>query len=104
MNRRLAELQLTRGRLLERIAGQRREIARSVAPLASALGATDRAYGMLSRVVAYVRAHPSIPVLAVTALFVLRTRRTLRWARRGFLAWQSWKALRARLPFAWTHR
>ena len=101
MRRRTNELLIARGRLLERIDAERREIARTIVPVERALATVDRAYGFTSRVIAYVRAHPSIPVLGIGALFVLRTRRTLRWLRRGFIAWRSFQALRTKLPFVW---
>ncbi len=97
-HRQLNELHLRRGRLLERIAAQRRDLTEAMVPVRTALATTDRVVAYVRNGVAYVKAHPSIALIAVAALFVLKTGRTLRWARRGFFAWRTWQALRDRWP------
>ncbi len=93
-------VQVRRGRLLERIATQRATFARAMAPVESALATTDRVVERVRGGIATVRAHPGIAVVAAAALFILKTRRTLRWARRGLIAWRAWCVLREKLPLA----
>ena len=102
MNRqRLNELHQHRGRLLERIARQRQEIAEAMLPVEAALATTDRVIARVCAGFAYVKARPLIVVAAVAVLLTLKARRTLRWARRGFIAWRTWRSLRGRLLFLW---
>jgi hypothetical protein len=39
----------------------------------------------------YVRAHPIALVLAVATVTVVAPRRTIRWVRRGFVLWRSYR-------------
>jgi hypothetical protein len=99
--RRLNKLHLARGRLLERIATQRQDFAAAMVPVAGALATTDRIFARVRSGIAYVKAHPSLIVIATAMLFVFKAGRTLRWAKRGFIAWRSWRALKQKLPFLW---
>jgi hypothetical protein len=45
----------------------------------------------------YVRGHPSIGVLALTALFVMRGNRIWGLAKRGFVAWRIWQTFSKKL-------
>lgn len=96
MNQRINELRLQRGRLLERIATQRTTLIRDLQPIAASLATADR---LLARVRAgsdYIQQHPRVTALALTVLVVTRPRRAWRWAKRGLLAWQTWRTLRGR--------
>lgn len=97
MNRRFDELLLQRGRLLERITTQRYVLRQEIMPVRRALGAVDRGIARVNSVGRYIKGHPSLAILALGALFFVKSRRLLRWAKRGFFVWQSWRALRQRL-------
>ncbi len=98
MQRRLSELQLQRGRLLERIAHQRQLLAGQVRPISHTLQFGDRLADAVSQCRQFVRQHPLAVAAAVIAVAVLRPAGAWRWARRGFLAWRSWTTLRGSLP------
>jgi len=91
MNPGLNELHLRRGRLLERIAAQRAALRRDAQPVYAALYKTDRVLARLHSAVDYVRAHPSIAVLATAALFIIKGKRIWRVVKRGFVAWRIWQ-------------
>jgi hypothetical protein len=97
MNRRLDELLLQRGRLLERITTQRYVLRHELIPACEALGAVDRGITRLNSVGRYIKSHPSLAIIAMAVLFFMKSGRTLRWVKRGFFFWQSWRALRERL-------
>ena len=97
MNSRLSELQLKRGRLLERIAGQRAALTQQVQPACAVLRKTDKVLGTVRRGVDYVAQHPSIATLAVAGLFFVKGGRVLNWSRRAFGAWRLWRSLSERL-------
>lgn len=98
MQKRLIELQLQRGRLLERIAHQRRALAADIVPVAHTLQLGDRVSDLLAQGKRFVLEHPLAVAAVVGTAVVLRPAGVLRWSRRGFLAWRSWRALRASLP------
>lgn len=98
MDQRLIELQLKRGRLLERIAMQRTTLARQVVPLRLALDTTDRAIAVVRDSARFVRQHPAGVAALVAVTVALRSRVVWRWLQRGFFVWRSWRALRSRLP------
>lgn len=97
MNSRTNELLLQRGRLLERITTQRYVLRQELVPLCTALGGVDRGIARINSVGRYLKSHPSLAILGVSALFFMKSNRLLRWAKRGFFVWQSWRALRERL-------
>ncbi len=97
MNRRLNELHLRRGRLLERIATQRTALSREMQPVRVTLYATDRVLVQVRSAIACVKRHPGLVALAVAALFVLKAKRVWRWTRSGYLLWQSWRSVSSRL-------
>jgi hypothetical protein len=96
MNQRLIDLGIRRGRLLERIASQRSALAYQLAPLREALSVADRAVAGLRRGTDYVKQHPGLALAALAVLVIVKPCRAWRWARRGFIAWRSWVALRER--------
>ena len=96
-SKKLSELQLQRGRLLERIAGQRATLAREAQPLVAVLTTTDRYLGHLRRGTDYLKAHPSLATAGVAAMLFVRGGRLWQWARRGFVAWRLWRTFDSRL-------
>ena len=97
MNQRLDELHLQRGRLLERIATQRAALDRELEPVRSTLYTTDRVLARVHAGVDYLKAHPAIVALAFAALVITKPRRTLRWSRRAYAVWQTWRVVRDRV-------
>lgn len=96
MNHRLNELHLRRGRLLERIAMQRAALDRQLEPVRATLDTTDRLLARVRSSIDYLKAHPAIVALAFGALLIIKPRRTLRWSRRAYAVWQTWRVLRDR--------
>ena len=100
MNRRLAELHIERGKLLERITTQRYFLARAAVPVEEALGRVDGVVERVGSAARYVRQHPGLIAAGLGGLLLLlRKERSLRWARRGFLLWQTLRAVGNRLAF-----
>jgi len=97
MNQRLNNLHLERGRLLERIASQRAALARDAQPVRATLATMDRLLARVQAGVLYLKTHPGVGLLALTALLIVKPRRTWRWSLRAFSAWQTWRVLRDRV-------
>lgn len=97
MSHQLADIALRRGRLLERIAGQRADLGRRMQPVKQVLDGVDRGVLGVRRGARYLKNHPGIVVACLAALAVLKPRRVWRWGRRGFIAWRTWRALRLRV-------
>ena len=100
MNPRLLELALKKQRLQIRSAALRTDFAAYAAAWQPAFALADKGQAAWL----WLRRHPALPVAALVALLVARPRALLRWARRGFFAWQTFGKLRemlaARLPVA----
>jgi YqjK-like protein len=94
----LIDLQLRRGQLVERMAHQRADLSRDLAPVKSALASVDRARIAVRSGMTYLKQHPLALVLAVTGVAVLRPRRVMRLAGQGLVAWRSWRNLQAWVP------
>jgi len=94
VNRRLLDIGVRRGRLLERIAAQRRELTAELRPLGAALQTTDHALQKLRSGVDYVKAHPATFAAAFLVLLLLKPRRVWRWTQRGIVAWRTWQLVR----------
>ena len=92
MNHQLIEIHRQRGRLLERIAGQRAALSRDLQPIRASLSSVDRVVGRIRSVTDYIKRHPSIAALAVAGLFAIKTERAWRWTKRAFFAWRAWRA------------
>ena len=92
MNHQLIEIHRQRGRLLERIAGQRAALSRDLQPIRASLSSVDRVVGRIRSVTDYIKRHPSIAALAVARLFAIKTERAWRWTKRAFFAWRAWRA------------
>ncbi|MGA7178699.1 MAG: YqjK family protein [Thiobacillaceae bacterium] len=97
MQKKLIELHLQRGRLIERIALQRSTLARQIAPVRVACDTTDRVLTAVRDSVNFIQRHPLEVAAFAAALFVMKPRRVWRWLQRGFFVWQGWGALRGRL-------
>ena len=97
MNQRLIELHQQRGRLLERIATQRVVLSLELEPVSAKLETTDRLLARVHAGIDYLKAHPAVVALAFAALAITKPRRTLRWSRRAYAAWQTWRILRDRV-------
>jgi len=98
MNRRLAELYLQQGRLLERIAMQRVQLRQQLTPVERAVQRTDAALAALQRKVQTLKNHPLTVALAALVLILLKPKRAWVWGKRGLLLWRSWQLLRRWLP------
>lgn len=84
------ELAVRRGRLLAEIDAQRDELRRLTQPVRRTLGVADSAV----RGVRYLQARPEYVGTAVVVLLILSPRRAIRWARRGFFVWRTWRSVR----------
>ena len=98
VNNSLADLKLKRGQLVERIAHQRADLVRDLAPVRSAAKSVDRARTVARSGVDYLKQHPLFLVLGLSTLVVLRPARVIRLAGQGLVAWRSWRNLRAWVP------
>ena len=92
MNHQLIEIHRQRGRLLERIAGQRAALSRDLQPVRASLSSVDRVVGRIRSVTDYIKRHPSIAALAVAGLFAIKTERAWRRTKRAFFAGRPWRA------------
>ena len=81
------EIRERRAALIERAAAQRERVAAQFAPFRAPLVLVDRSVSAGRAVLA----HPEWIVGAAALVLVLRPRRTLAWAQRGFVAWRAWQ-------------
>ena len=93
MTPRLVELALKKQRLQIRSAALRQEFAAQTRVWRPAFALANRGQAAWL----WLRRHPALPVALLVALLVARPRAVLRWARRGFFAWQTFGRLRAML-------
>lgn len=107
MQKKLIELHLRHGQLIERIAHQRATLARETAPIQKVCDATDWALAAtrstLRQTSELVRLHPVATAGVAAALIALKPRRAVRWLGRGLLVWRSWRMLRGWLPRGWVN-
>ena len=94
MNHQLSDIRLRRGQLIERIASQRRAIGLDFRLVHQPLQKADCWLGRIRSVGDYVKHHPGVVALGTVGLFLLKTERAWRWAKRVFFAWRTWRALR----------
>ncbi len=87
-------LWLRRQQLLRQSSELRDRLQAHSAGLVPVLRGADRAWAAGI----WLREHPLLPLAAVLLLALRRPRGVLRWARRGWSAWQLWRRVRA----AWT--
>ena len=102
MDAKLVELYVQRGRLRERIAAQRGQLARELAPLHDALDKVDRTRALLHYARQWIFANPGIVAAVGVALVIWRPRTLLRTARLGFFAWRNWRRWRDLLQIGLT--
>lgn len=93
MSPRQVELALKKQRLRIRSAVLRGDFSAYAAGCKPAFRVADRGGSVLC----WLRRHPLVPVAAMVALLVARPRAALRWAQRGFFAWQTLRRLRGAL-------
>ena len=90
MNEKLLELAARRGALAVRIGNQRDKLAREAAALNGVFSTGDA----VLRGVNWLKEHPLAVGAAVAGAVVVRPRRALRWAKRGYFVWRGWRAMR----------
>lgn len=93
MNPRQVELALKKQRLLVRSGSLRENFGTYATAWMPLFAAADRVRAGLD----WLRRHPLLPVASLVVLLVARPRGVLRWARRGFFAWQALRRLRTAL-------
>ncbi len=98
MNRRLVELYLQQGRLLERIEVQRADLKRHISPLQRAAQQADSALMALQNVVQAIRSHPLTVLTLIASLVLLKPRRAWGWGVLGLRLWRNWQRLQRWLP------
>lgn len=96
MSPRQVELALKKQRLQIRSAILRDDLAAFAGGLKPVFALADRGRSALR----WLRRHPLVPVVAGVALLTARPRAVLRWAQRGFLAWQMLRKLSSALQLA----
>ena len=94
MNPDLIELAVERGRLIERISQQRRQLGQQLQPLGAGLHGLDQAIAVVRRGSDYAKQHPEMVAAGVAVFVVLQPRRVWRWSKRGFFLWRAWRKLR----------
>lgn len=95
MNQALIDIGIRRGRLLERIANQRAALGRDVQPVCDVLQSVDHGIACVRTATGFLKTHPGVVLATLTLLLALKPRRVWRWAKRGFVAWRTWRMLRA---------
>jgi hypothetical protein len=98
MAKSLIELHREQGRLLERIAGQRRALQLQLQPLVQLNGTGEQLRAQAVRALALARQHATALTMLGVGLVLLRPRLAWRWARRGWWAWRSWRKVSVWLP------
>lgn len=96
MSPRQVELALKKQRLQIRSAALRDEFSAYAAGWAPVFALADRGRSALR----WLRRHPVLPAALLAAFLAARPRTVLRWAERGFVAWQALRKLRSILQLA----
>ena len=89
MNARLTAIEAKRVRLIERAAREREDVAQTLQLWSQPLGFIDRCLAALN----YVISRPPLLAGAAILLALARPRRALRWAKRAFGLWQTYRWL-----------
>ena len=84
MNAKLIELAERRTTLVARVATQRVELSKTLAPWRGSLAVVDE--GLVA--VRYIRSHAALLVGVVAFVASLRPLRLARWLRRGWVVWR----------------
>ncbi len=87
------EVAVRHGALRARIAAQREDLNKHIAPLETALGGADKALAGVD----WLKHHPAAVVAAVAVLVVASPKRAWRWTKRGFVVWRGWQTVRKSL-------
>jgi len=82
-----ADLRDKRARLVARAALEREQLSAQLDAWRAPLALFDKSIAAAR----YVRRHPEWLVAVAVVIALLRPRRALAWARRGFLAWRTWR-------------
>ncbi|MDP2828970.1 MAG: YqjK-like family protein [Sulfuricellaceae bacterium] len=93
MSQSLIELAERRERLIAKSANLRAGFAGEVQPLKRALAVADRGVEGFR----YLQQHPGIVAAAVGLFVVLRPRRAISWAMRGWSMWRLFRNVRQRI-------
>ncbi len=96
MNERVLALAERQGALKARIAEQRQQLARQIAPIEAALSYADRGVAGVK----WMKQNPAAVGGAVALLAILKPKRAWAWAKRGFVVWRGWQGLKNRLEKA----
>lgn len=83
----LEDIRSRRVELLSRAAVARERLSVQIERWRPPLALADRGIA-LARV---IRGHPEWMFAAATLVILLRPRRAVAWARRGFIAWRAWR-------------
>ena len=94
----LTDLYSQRAQLVERIHHQRAALARQLMPVQATLDTADRVVAGARSGLQFLKGHPLVMSLAVSALVVLKPQRVFRLAARGIAVWRTWRAVRPWLP------
>jgi len=89
VSQRLAAIEAKRARLIERAAREREDVAQTLQSWSQPLGFVDRCIGA----VRFVISRPPLIAGAAILFALVRPLRTLKWARRAFGLWQSYRWL-----------
>lgn len=87
------EVAVRHGALRARIAAQREDLAKHIAPLESALGGADKALAGVD----WLKHHPLAVAAVVAVVAVSSPKRAWRWTKRGFVVWRGWQTVRKSL-------
>ena len=98
MNKTLAELNLERGRLLERIAYQRQTLAQQWIPVHDAEQAGRRLLERWAAGVQFVKSRPWLFAVLLATVWVVKPRRVWPLVVRGAALWRGWRLVRRVIP------
>ena len=93
LDRRLLELHVQRGRLQERIATQRTQLAQQWAPVGRVLHVARSVRLAVRAGIIYLLQHPLAASATLAGIVLLKPRSVWRWGVRGLFVWRSWRAL-----------
>ena len=96
MDQSLIDIGIRRGRLLERIANQRKALVSDLQPVCRIVHAADHAVVRVRLFSDFLKRHPALVLASVALLVALKPYRAWRWAKRGFMLWRTWQSLRTR--------
>jgi len=97
MSRGVDEILLRRGRLIERIAGQRAALRRDFVPVAAALGRVDAARARVNAGIDWIGRHALAASAVACLVMAFKGKAALRLAAKSFTLWKSWRWLRRSL-------